>query len=51
MGNRYFSTPPVFRFHKHTTRDQNGCLIWTGTRDAFGYGMFYLNRKRVRAHR
>jgi len=31
--------------------DADGCWLWKANRDAKGYGLFWLNRKYVRAHR
>ena len=31
--------------------DENGCMLWTASTDAYGYGRFGLNGNVVRAHR
>jgi hypothetical protein len=38
------------RFFKHVNKT-DGCWLWTGTKSDKGYGIFYLNGKRARAHR
>lgn len=41
------------RFDRQTAISETGCLEWIGTRNAAGYGQFYINKKRgtVLAHR
>ena len=39
----------VVRFEKSTTKTES-CWLWTGT-ISDGYGQFYVNGRRVRAHR
>lgn len=39
------------RFASKTVRDSSGCLLWTGSVNKDGYGLFWLNRKYETAHR
>lgn len=39
------------RFWEKTSRDVNGCLIWTAHRTAGGYGQFTWNGRHIPAHR
>lgn len=32
-------------------KNKDGCRNWLGTKNKDGYGLFYLNNKRIRAHR
>lgn len=44
--------PADERFDEQTVRDTSGCLLWTGTVQNKGYGVFYEGRRRqVLAHR
>lgn len=47
-GNKMKSLKQRF---KGKTRWSNGCKIWTGTRDADGYGNMVINNVRYRSHR
>lgn len=31
--------------------NENGCMLWTGGKAHYGYGLFYINKKMFRAHR
>lgn len=39
------------RFYQKTTRDPNGCLVWTGSTLGGGYGCFSIRGKTLYAHR
>lgn len=39
------------RFNKFVREDPNGCWIWIGGKTSDGYGKFYLNGIKRRAHR
>lgn len=39
------------RFIKHVATDDNGCLIWVGSKTTDGYGALFIRRKQYRAHR
>lgn len=41
----------VTRFFERVRADGNGCLVWTGPRNAGGYGLFYVDGKHRAAHR
>lgn len=41
---------PNARFDAKVVRSDN-CWEWTGSRNDFGYGLFYLKGDQVRAHR
>ena len=44
--------PTEFRFWKHVGPvDENGCWPWVGTTLHNGYGQFFHNSKKIRAHR
>ena len=55
LGGRTVPTPrltPVARFHLFVdARDKKSCWPWLGSRNDAGYGSFYLNNRRVMAHR
>ena len=40
-----------FRFWQHVRVRSNGCWQWVGSREAKGYGRFWLNGKHRKAHR
>ena len=42
---------PEERFRERLIRTQDGCLVFTGCVDCYGYGQVQVNRKRFRAHR
>ncbi|MFB9762483.1 HNH endonuclease [Ectobacillus funiculus] len=39
------------RFDQKWCEDENSCWEWQGTKDRYGYGRFYLNGKKEKAHR
>lgn len=39
------------RFYSKVDIDDNGCFNWTGNHTTKGYGTFWLDKKRVYAHR
>lgn len=41
----------IKRFLGKVDRQPNGCWNWTGTRNSGKYGLAWIGRKRVRAHR
>lgn len=43
--------PPRARFAAKTRRTNSGCLLWVGSTDRAGYGMFRLDGSTHRAHR
>ncbi len=44
--------PPEERFWKKvSTGEPDECWIWTGNLDSYGYGVFNVDRRRVKAHR
>ena len=45
---RYFSSEESFIAR---TERQGDCLVWTGSKDAWGYGYIVVRRKSVSAHR
>jgi hypothetical protein len=42
---------PITRFFESVEADESGCLVWTGTRNEGGYGVFYVDGKHCLAHR
>ncbi len=41
----------IARFWKNINRTPDGCWEWTASCYANGYGSFYVNRKKIKAHR
>ena len=48
-GKRYSNIRECFA--DNTERDENGCLIWTRSRNEKGYGIVYHDGRTQRAHR
>jgi HNH endonuclease len=48
---RWFTPIPISERIWRKTRVVGECLEWTGNRNIKGYGLIWLNRKKVRAHR
>lgn len=49
---RFIRTDPTRRFYASVSPGaDSGCWLWIGARDFKGYGVFYLNGKKQRAHR
>ena len=42
---------PIARFIPRIDVQANGCWLWKGTKDNYGYGRFMFNGKQVTAHR
>ena len=51
MPRTYTKTPPEVRMARRTTRTPDGCLIFDGTPNNSGYGLFYDGNKERLAHR
>ena len=47
----YFTKKEKERFFSKTTRKANGCLLWKGHTDKFGYGRVFVKGKAQKAHR
>jgi hypothetical protein len=39
------------RFERHVDKRDDGCWVWNGAHDAYGYGLFSLRRRVWKAHR
>jgi hypothetical protein len=52
MADLILSEKDRLRFFKYLERRaETGCLVWTGKRNAWGYGQFSLRGRHVQAHR
>lgn len=52
QNEAYLATnPPEARFLRRIEKNENGCILWNGAKNGWGYGMFMIDRKRVLAHR
>jgi HNH endonuclease len=43
--------PPIARFIPRIDVQANGCWLWKGTKDNYGYGRFMFDGKQLTAHR
>ena len=50
-GPRHFSDPEDAFLARTVKNEKTGCLEWTGSSDAKGYGQIRICRKSVKAHR
>lgn len=48
---RYHDLPVSERFDNYTEATGTGCILWKGSRSGDGYGQFYVDGRRVMAHR
>jgi len=42
---------PLERFHEKISENPNGCWVWNGNRNPDDYGRFWLDGKKILAHR
>jgi len=50
INQRIRSGPIEEKFHNNYVIDDNGCWLWTGSIEGYGYGTFYHENKLHRAH-
>lgn len=51
LGPKFLKAPMPIRFSRYVEVKNNGCWVWTGQRSVLGYGLIFVNRKSMLAHR
>lgn len=51
MKKIYKRSTPEFRFWKYVSKVDGDCWLWSGTKNANGYGVLGINKKMFLAHR